>query len=209
MNIKELRNESLTDLYSCKNVHDEYKHLSVEELKTITEQKTFPFWVMTLNVLGDLNIGTVIRSAHLFGAEKCVIFGRRKIDNRGMVGASKYTPIEKIEGVDSDLHLQSQVFKQYCLSNNLVPVFIEQGGYSCYEYDWEENFKTIFSLNKKPILILGTERDGIPKELLDIGLSELYGHIISIPQRGVIRSHNLSMAFGIVASQMVSKMNWY
>lgn len=209
MNIKELRNNSLDDFYTHKNVHNEYKHLSVDELKNITSENTFPFWVMTLNVLGDLNIATVIRSAHLFGAEKCVVFGRRKIDNRGLVGAANYTPVEKVNAVDCNLVLQTEVFKNYCLTNNLVPLFIEQGGKSCYQYDWSKNINRIISSNRKPILVLGTEREGIPKALIDVGLWELQGDIIAIPQRGVIRSHNLSMAFGIVTSSMVANLKWY
>jgi len=209
MNIKELRNDSLADLYSSKNVQDGFKDYSVGELRKITQIQSYPFWVMTLNVLGDLNIATVIRSAHLFGAEKCVIFGRRKIDNRGFVGAANYTPVEKIQGIDENLYLQVDTFLEYCGVNSLVPFFIEQGGKSCYEYDWSEEINKVLTLKRKPILILGTERDGIPTDIIDSGIKLFGGSVISIPQRGVIRSHNLSMAFAIVAGLMVSKMNWY
>ena len=88
-NIGELRDEFLKENYSNFNVHDHLKTHTVEELKALTLQHEFPFWVLCLNILGDLNFSTVVRSAHLLGAERVVAYGRRKIDTRGMVGAGK------------------------------------------------------------------------------------------------------------------------
>jgi tRNA G18 (ribose-2'-O)-methylase SpoU len=210
LNITEIRNRSFESLNSEKNVLDEYKDSSLEELKNITAEKTFPFWVMTLNVLGDLNVSTVIRSAHLYGAEKVVIFGRRRIDNRGHVGAAHYTPVERVLGlkdVDSEV-LEKDLFIKYCNKFNVVPIFIEQGGQNCYEYSWITKFQEIFSQNKKPMFVLGTEQTGVPSELLDT-VTDFGGDIISIPQRGVIRSHNLSMAFATVTGLMLRDMRWY
>ena len=207
-NVHELRNQMVPELYSEKNVPDHLKHLSVPELKQITAEHTFPFWVMTFNVLGDMNVSTVIRSAHLLGAEQCVVFGRRKIDNRGLVGAANYTPVDKVWGVDENLHLQVPTFVNYCESNHVLPVFVEQGGTNVFDQDWRHLQLECEQKHKKIMLVLGTERDGIPTPVLEAGIN-LGGCVVSIPQRGVIRSHNLSMAFALVASQMVSNLGWY
>jgi tRNA G18 (ribose-2'-O)-methylase SpoU len=208
LNFKKLRNETLSEFYSEKNVHDHYKNMSVNELVNITHESTFPFWVMTLNVLGDLNVATVIRSAHLLGAERCVVFGRRKIDNRGLVGASHYTQVDKVMGIDESLNLRVDTFRDYCMENRLIPIIVEHGGESCFSFNWKTKIDNILQSNMKPILVLGTEREGIPPEIISES-KFLGGYIVTIPQRGVIRSHNLSMAFAIVAGSMVQNMGWH
>lgn len=203
-----LRNHMISDIYSEKNVPDDLKHLSVPELQQITADRTFPFWVMMFNVLGDMNVATTIRSSHLMGAEKCVVFGRRKIDNRGLVGAANYTPVEKVWGVDENLQLQQDVFVNYCEENSVTPVFLEQGGVNVYDMDWKLMQFAQVQAHKKIMLVLGTEREGIPPDIIQAG-QKLGSCVVSIPQRGVIRSHNLSMAFAIVAGCMVKDLGWY
>lgn len=208
VNLAEVRQPSIEAGYSERNVHDHLKSLSIPELQQISQASVLPFWVMTLNVLGDLNVATVIRSAHLLGAERVVVFGRRRIDNRGLVGAAHYTPVEKVWAVNEDLTINVDLFVQFCTTNNVIPVFVEQGGYNCFTMDWCSTFATYQAQGHKPILVLGTEKDGIPTAVIDQGVG-LGGCVVSIPQKGVLRSHNLSMAFAIVASQMVSRMGWY
>jgi tRNA G18 (ribose-2'-O)-methylase SpoU len=207
-NIREFREKCLQESNSEHNVRDKYKYLSVEDRKQTTRDSSFPFWVMSLNVTGDLNVGTMMRSAHLFGAEKFVLWGRRKIDNRSLVGAANYTEILKVSAIDPDLNIEVDQFEFFCEQNKLVPFFIEQGGENVFCFDWKNAIDQVFETNRKPVLIIGTENSGIPKEMLSIGC-DLQGHILTIPQRGVIRSHNASMAFAAVASNMISSMGWF
>ena len=88
----------------------------------------------------------------------------------------------------------------------VLPVFVEQGGDNVFEFDWEELWRTCVRFGMKPMLVLGTENSGIPQEILDLNILR---SVVSIPQKGVIRSHNVSMAFATVTSQMVGKMGWY
>lgn len=207
-NVNQIRQDSLPEIYSERNVHDNLKHLSVEELRCLTAQNTYPFRVMLMNVLGDINLGTVIRSAHLMGAEGCVVFGRRKMDNRGMVGAANYTPVDRVWAIDENLELQADQFTIYCQEHRLMPVFVEQGGENCYRTDWQAVKNICDQQQRKILLVLGTEREGIPDSIIRAGMS-MGGKIVSIPQRGVIRSHNLSMAYAIVAGQMVRELGWH
>lgn len=206
-NLKEKREEFIAFNNSSFNVPDHLKDKTVPELKAITQEQQFPFWVMCLNVLGDLNVGTVIRSSHLFGAEKVVVFGRRRIDNRGLVGAANYTDVEKVWGIKEGTdEIDTELFQNFCSSNRVFPVFVEQGGDNVYEFDWESLMRGCILLGMKPMIVLGTENSGIPQDILDL---EIPNSIVSIPQRGVIRSMNLSSAFSVVMSQMVGKLGWY
>ncbi len=207
-NVQALRNQQVPDLYSERNVRDEFKHVSTEDLRELSKKDRFPFAVMTLNVLGDMNVSTVIRSAHLMGAERVVVFGRRKLDNRGMVGTGNYQQVDRVWGVDEDLMLQADAFVSYCETYAYTPVFVEQGGVNVYDVDWKLMHVTCSNLHKKIMLVLGTEREGVPDHIIQAGKT-LGGCVVSIPQRGVIRSHNLSMAFAIVAGCMVKDLGWY
>jgi tRNA G18 (ribose-2'-O)-methylase SpoU len=208
LNVQALRNESVPDLYSERNVRDEFKHVSTEDLRALSEQDRFPFAVMTLNVLGDMNVSTVIRSAHLMGAERVAVFGRRKLDNRGLVGTGNYQQVDRVWGVDEDLVLQAHTFTSYCEQHGYVPVCVEQGGANVYDVDWKNMHFTCDQMRKKIMLVMGTEREGIPDHIIQAGIN-LGGSVVSIPQRGVIRSHNLSMAFAIVAGCMIKDLGWY
>ncbi len=208
INIRLFKENEISILSSEHNVRDKFKENTVEERKSYCESQTFPFWVMSLNMTGDLNIGTMVRSAHLFGAEKFIIWGRRKIDNRSLVGTSHYMDVVRFQAIDSELNIEVDQFERFCDESKLVPFFIEQGGENVFDFDWNRAITNVLESGKKPILIVGTESTGIPKEMLDIGC-DLRGHILTIPQRGVIRSHNASMAFSIVAGSMISGMEWF
>jgi tRNA G18 (ribose-2'-O)-methylase SpoU len=208
LNVQELRNAQVSELYSERNVRDHVKHVDTDTLKHMCAQDRFPFGVMTLNVLGDLNMSTVIRSAHLMGAERVAVYGRRKMDNRGLVGTGNYQQIDRVWGVNEDLTLQLDPFVSYCETHAYTPVFVEQGGSNVYDVDWKCMQFMCSHRNKKIMLVVGTEREGVPDHLIQAGVA-LGGHVVSIPQRGVIRSHNLSMAFAIVAGCMVKDLGWY
>lgn len=208
LNVREVRDDHIAQVNQGLNVHDHLKHLSIPELQTLTQQTTHPFWVCCLNVLSDMNTATVIRSAHLMGAERVVVFGRRKIDNRGLVGAANYTHVEKVWGVDCNAEICAVQFEHYCKSQGVVPIFVEQGGTNVFAYDWLTHVNHILSQGLKPMLVMGTENSGIPESILSRA-EEMGAHTVSIPQTGVIRSHNVSMAFAITAGQMVGAMGWY
>jgi tRNA G18 (ribose-2'-O)-methylase SpoU len=207
-NIKEMREKALVESNSIHNVRDEFRDMTVEERQQVTQNCSNPFWVMALNLTGDLNISTMIRSSHLYGAEQFIVWGRRNIDRRGIVGAANYTPLVRINAVDPDLNIQSDQFYEYCTDNKLVPFFIEQGGQNVFIFDWKHTVDRILSQGKKPLIVMGTENSGIPQDMLNL-CCDLQGNILTIPQRGVLRSHNVSMAFATVASQMIGNMNWF
>lgn len=208
VDVRLLRDAAISESNHGFNVHDDLKGYTVEELRELTQQTIKPFEVLCLNVLGDLNLGTIIRSSHLFGARRVTIFGRRRIDNRGLVGAQNYTTVNKVEGLLADgVTVDPDAFWRYIDQERLYPIFVEQGGTNVFEFDWQEISRDADSVSRTICLVMGTENSGIPQSILkDV---DMVDRAVCIPQAGVVRSHNVSMAFGIVCGQMVGRLGWY
>jgi tRNA G18 (ribose-2'-O)-methylase SpoU len=176
----------IVDLKTNYNVRDDLKNLPLEELQKIQASAMLPFAICAFNVAGSLNIGTMIRTAILMGAEKFIVFGRRAYDRRSCVGAQNYIPIERYEGYNDDGTFSKEKFDDVMHMLNYIPVFIETGGKSINDIDYVKDFK------KKPCLVFGTEADGIPEEIIGNGMR------VSVPQLGVMRSLNVATAAAIV-----------
>jgi len=166
------------------NVHDHLKNYDVPTLKGITDRDRLPFAVCIINLVGDLNTGIIIRTANLMGAEKVFVFGRRRYDRRSTVGSHNYVDVVQYGGFDDDGYVDPVKFHKLMTENNYTPVMIETGG------DCITSFTTD-KLDRKPCLVFGNEGEGIHPDIIR------QGKIYSIPQRGVIRSLNVSSAASI------------
>lgn len=185
------------------NVHDDLKNLTVPELRKICDSQRNPFAVCALSVTGDMNIGSIIRTSCLFGAEKVIVLGRKKFDRRGLVGSMNYIDVEFPGGLCNE----SLTIDKRCFINAMegyIPIFVEQGGFELGQFNWRDKF--YYFGNQKPCLVFGNENRGIPKNILDLFVSRSFR--VSIPQKGVIRSHNVSVASGIVISNLCLEMGW-
>jgi len=173
------------------NVRDDLKDLSLEELKDVQGQDTIPFAVCVVNVLGDLNVGMILRSACCFGAEKFFIIGRRKFDRRSAVGAQNYMDIVRVNAID-DLEIDSQKVMDTITEHGYTPLIYETGGRDFREmkHVWPE----LNEAEAKPCLIFGNEGHGLPEDLIQMIPAK---HRIAIPQWGVLRSLNVSAAASI------------
>jgi tRNA G18 (ribose-2'-O)-methylase SpoU len=208
INFRELREQCLTESNQERNVRDQFRDYATSELKSYCDANSLPFWVCALNVLGELNTGTMIRSAHLWGAERVVIFGRCKTDNRGQVGAAHYTTVERVWAMDAQGEIVSHEFVKFCELNQVAPIFVEQDGDHMFEFDWVTHVQDLHKQHLKPMLVMGTEHSGVPDHILSLK-HELRGAHVSIPQKGVVRSHNVSMAFAQVICHMMYRLGWY
>ena len=136
------------------NVRDDLKEHSLEELREVQNVDTIPFAVCVVNVLGDLNVGMILRSACCFGAEKFFIIGRRKFDRRSAVGAQNYMDIVRVNAID-DLKIDSRKVIDTITEHGYTPLVYETGG-----RDFREMKHVWPKLNKadaKPCLIFGNE----------------------------------------------------
>lgn len=179
------------------NVRDEYKLLTVDELKEIAKKDRLPFRVCAVNIEGDLNIGMMARTAFLLGAERFYIYGRRKIDRRSLVGAQNYLDIVRVAGLDNDGNIDYIQFREFCDKEEMYPILVETGGESISTVNWDE-IADIYDYI--PCLVFGNEASGFPDSFLKSDLPK-----VSIPQLGVLRSYNVSAAAAIVIWEFVSK----
>lgn len=198
------------------NVLPQFKALSVEERQAITEADRLPYDVCLLNLTGDLNVGTIIRSAHLLGASRVWVVGRRKVDQRSTVGAENYIDMVKVGGLrEDDLTIDEDVFLDVINSNpRYMPVFCETGGEMLGAFNWRSALtpamRALDSSDDmyRPLLIFGNENRGIGDNILGLRDQLQRSMTVAIPMRGVMRSFNVSTAAGIMMWDLVSGMGW-
>lgn len=183
-----LINEQIANNY---NVYDIFKGIGNDEIKKICDADRLPFAVCLLNVVGCPNIASMIRTALVLGAEKVIIIGRKKFDRRATVGAHHYIDIEYIQTeYDPDNYVDPDEFFGYMNAAGYDPVIAELGGTDLSEMRWSDSYQN----NKRVCLVMGNESFGVPKILLDDPRTK----IVSIKQRGVLRSLNVSNAAAIL-----------
>ena len=180
------------------NVHDKYKDNTVEQNAAIQKSESRNFSVGCINLTGELNIGMMIRSACLFGAENFYIFGRKKFDKRSTVGAEKYINIVQYSYDDpmtADMEMSVDIYELSQSKHHIV--LCEQGGDVLgYKYDWRS---LIPEMN--PLFLFGSESHGIPQTIIDSNY-ERY----SIPQVGVLRSFNVAAAMNIIVWDYIKEV---
>lgn len=167
------------------NVRDELKNNTVEQNQAIAKSLTRDFAVATFDLKGDLNLGTIIRTAQLTGARDFFILNHRQWDRRSAVGTHNYINVEK--------HDECKDFESTYVMLNLrgyYPVVVEQGGmdldkwiYRFHSWFWRPRTK------RHPCFIFGPEDTGFPKD---------WPAHISLKQTGVTRSYNVGSAAAIV-----------
>lgn len=157
-------------------VRDEYKGMSPEAIKRALDRKRHAFGVLCANVVYDLNLGSIIRTANAFLAGEVVLYGRRKADLRGAMGSYVYENLVHIPNAAA------------------LDGFVAERGYTPVCFEETEGAVPLADLKwpKKPLMIFGQEGPGVPAELLE--RATLTAHI---PQYGSIRSLNVSVAAGI------------
>ena len=182
------------EYYPAKNVRDDIQHLSVPELIALSDADRLPFSVAIINLFGDLNTATIIRSACLLGAKRVLVFGRNKIDNRGLVGAQHYIDIHKYPGMSEDLTIDPLHFMRALDKYGLTPVFAETGQELLGSFSWNDRLNDI-----EPCLVFGNESRGIDPRLVQYCQQYYPGSFnVSVAQRGVMRSLNVSAAAAIL-----------
>jgi tRNA G18 (ribose-2'-O)-methylase SpoU len=183
------------------NVKDEYKDNTVEENQFICHTDSVRFSVGVINVTGDLNIGMMLRTASLLGARNFYIFGRKKFDKRSTVGAENYINIihhTYEDPINADVQLLADI--RTLAQNNRI-LLCEHGGREL-GYD---NSAFYSKDTRPPLFLFGSESHGIPELITkqkvdseyDMGWNYEFERI-SIPQRGVLRSFNVSAACSII-----------
>lgn len=182
------------------NIRDDLKGKTLDELKKIAQDATLPFAVCAINITGDLNLGMMLRTACLLGAERFIIFGRHGYDRRSTVGAHNYIDVVKAGSIDrgGSLHINYTDFFPTMDKFDYDPIFFETGGIPLNDIDFHPYTDLVNA--KTPCLVFGNEGIGIEPSLL-IGQK-----VVSIPQRGVLRSLNVCAAASIAMQHFSAKL---
>jgi tRNA G18 (ribose-2'-O)-methylase SpoU len=188
-----------TTISSYWNIRDDLKGIPYDDI--VQYQKsicTNNVSICTLNVTGDLNIGTILRSCVIFGVPDAYIFGRRKYDRRSTVGAQNYLNVNRIDGLQSDgITIDCDKFFTFVEENNFTPILIDYIKDVSINLFWAG--LTPYD-GKKYLIVFGNEGMGIPEEIINKYPKSVY----HIPQKGVLRSLNVGVAAGIALSYFLS-----
>ncbi len=168
-----------------RNVADYLKWMTESETKKYLDEKRLNFDVLILNLLFDNNAGNIVRSANAFGANEIILYGHKKFDRRASVGAEFYSHFRHLKFTE-DL---DELFKEYEM---IVAVENTEDAVPLRTFEWNKN--------KRTLMIFGQESSGIPKEILDKCHA-----IVTIKQRGSVRSLNVAVAAGIVMNDYGEK----
>lgn len=159
------------------NVRDEFKGISVEEIKKKVQAKTLPFAPLMMQIKGDFNFSTLVRNSNAFGAQEAFYFGpRKKWDRRGAVGTHHYTDVNYISTIEDIKALRAKY--PHFIAMDIIPGV----SVAMQDHVWEPG----------TLLFFGEEQQGLSQEILD-----MCDKVVHIPQRGSIRSINVGTASGI------------
>jgi tRNA G18 (ribose-2'-O)-methylase SpoU len=197
----------------CRNIKVEFETLRTEEVRDYSFKTSFPYVNLALNIQSNLNMGAMLRTSHLCGCRKMVIFGRRSYDKRSAVGVYNYTNVERILGLKDhnqdlttvltklDYVFDDELFYRYITENKYIPIFVEQSEHSMKvnPTNISEILTKIAELEKVPIFIYGNENTGIPKNIMDTYPKFETAYILELHQMGAIQSYNVSNVCAIIS----------
>ena len=160
-----------------RNLVDEYKGLSNEEVFERLAEKRSALEIAIENVSHDFNAGTIVRNANNFNASIVHIIGKKKYNRRGAMCTDKYLEIKYWPNREDFVADQRARNREIVAIENHVP------GVKPLE---------LKKFVQNTTLVFGGESDGMTKELL-----EECDDIREISSFGSTRSVNVGVASGI------------
>lgn len=191
-----------------------------ETVGKLNKISKLPFSVLLFNVTCLPNVGLIHRMAFLWGCTSFFIAGRRKWNRRTSIGLHNYMPVEYKEGLldvvitkhcDEDCTCGKcktyDVEKLMTLveENKYYPVFIELGGTSVENVNWKYIQSNRCGGDRHLLFIMGNEKDGIPQHVLRAFKDNCT--VVTVPQFGVGKCHNVAMAANIVLWEYFKTQN--
>ena len=158
-----------------RNLVDEYKGLTNEQVFDALDKKRTPLEIAIENVEHDFNIGTIVRSANSFNVKKVHIIGKKKYNRRGAMCTDKY--LEIVHHVTIEDFLETQEDRELVAIENNTP-----RAKPLHDKKFIQNTTLIF----------GSENNGITPELLEKAKDVRF-----IESFGSTRSVNVGVAAGI------------
>ena len=159
------------------NVIDEFKFMTLDEIKYNIDTNRADFTSVFLNMTHDFNKSVGVRNHNAFAGKDIWFVGRKQWDKRGAVGTYHYEDIHYADCWDTFL-LHKPDGPIICVENVGGPQQVSLGS---------------FPIPENAIFVYGEEKAGIPQDIIDSA-----DYTLSIPQFGSVRSLNVSVASGII-----------
>lgn len=165
-----------------RNVVDEFKGMSHEDIVRILDERGSSVEIAIENTIRDYNMGSIVRTANAFGVRTIHIVGRKQWNKRGAMMTDKYLHVRYHEDF-AQLH-----------------AYANEGGRSIIAVDNVSGSVGIDSVipGQHDILLFGQEGPGL--SLLALRVAD---KIVAIEQCGSTRSLNVAVAAGIVLHRWV------
>jgi len=159
-----------------RNVEDRFRYWRRDAIVAQLDTERHPFHVAIENWEHDFNIGTVVRNANAFGAERVHIVGRRRWNRRGAMVTDRYQHV--------DHHSDIERFVEWARPAGMTIVGIDNVAGSV-------PIETT-PLPRSAVFVLGQEGPG-----LSPAAQEAADVVCAITQFGSTRSINAGVASGI------------
>ena len=166
-----------------RNLRDQYKGLSNEQVFDALGQHRNELEVAIENIEHDFNAGTIVRSANNFNVAKVHIIGRKKYNRRGAMCTDKYVEIVHWPSLEEFLADQRERGREVVAIENNTARVKPLG---------EKEFV------EKTTLMFGSEGEGLSREAL-----EAVDDVREIESFGPTRSVNVGVAAGIAMYEWV------
>ncbi|MBR3257004.1 TrmH family RNA methyltransferase [Candidatus Saccharibacteria bacterium] len=173
----------MNEVADNRNLIDEYKGLSNEQVFDALNKKRNKLEVAIENVSHDFNMGSIVRTANSFNVSKVHIIGKKKYNRRGTMCTDKYLEIVYWKEIDDFVVDQRERGREIVAIENNV-----RGAEGLL------NKKFV----QKTTLLFGSEGEGISEALLNCS-----DDIRFIESFGSTRSVNVGVAAGIAMYQWV------
>ncbi len=144
-----------------------------------------PFVVAVINMSKEMNIGSLLRTAHAAAARELLLVGEASFNTYASATADRWTEVTHL-ATPADLiaHASAQ-------NMSLVSVEREARAVNLFEAAYPP----------RPIFVLGAEKFGVPAEVLDASAL-----IVEIPQWGLVPSLNVAAAGSVVLYDYLAKL---
>ena len=132
------------------------------------------------------NLGSLIRTAEFFGVQGLILPKDRSASitdavHKRSAGGSAYLPVTRVANL-------ARALKQLADENLWIVGAAGESNTNIYEFDW----------NRDLVLVLGNESKGLSRVVRD-----QCHHLVSIPRLGYLTSINVSVAAGVILSEIV------
>ena len=162
------------------------RNIPTNEVCAALDEVRFPYEVAVYGSKNGFNFGAVLRTGNAFLCRRYYSIDMDQYYERAAMTAHKYEKHNIVKCSTSE-------FLEKTADRNIVAFEKRDGVESASIYD--------FKFPENPILLFGSETDGVPAELLARA-----NHIVSIPMYGTIWDLNIALAAGIAMHTVVKQL---